>query len=137
MIEQEGTLYHHELGLVGNVWIRQNVLEGVGSKSKGHKHNFDHASLLTKGEVLVEVDGFEPKVFTAPTFIVIKKEHAHTFTSMSDVVNWYCVFALRDKEGLVTDMYSGDNSPYGIGSEDFSVDKLETLENETTDKDTK
>jgi hypothetical protein len=25
---------------------------------------------------------------------------------------WYCVFALRDENGEVTDVYSGDNSPY-------------------------
>jgi len=103
----------HELGYFGNIWVRQNFLEKAGDAHPGHKHNFDHVSLLACGRVRVTVEGFPPKEFTAPTFIVIKKEHNHRFEALEDGTLWYCVFALRDIAGNVTDFYGGDNSPYG------------------------
>lgn len=103
----------HELGYFGNIWVRQNFLKQSGDSVPGHLHHFDHVSLLASGKVLVEVEGCEPKEFTAPTFIVIKKEHRHKFTALEDKTIWYCVFALRDIDGNVTDIYDGNNSPYG------------------------
>lgn len=101
------------LGYFGNIWVRQNILLKAGDFTQGHKHHFDHVSMLISGKVQVEVDGFEPTEFTAPTFIVIKKELQHKFTALEDNSAWFCVFALRDVDGNVTDIYSGENSPYG------------------------
>lgn len=88
-----------ELGYFGNIWVRQNLLEKTGTSTVGHKHKFDHVSLLTQGRVQVHVEGYEPREFSAPTFIVIRKEHNHTFTALADNTIWYCVFALRDLNG--------------------------------------
>jgi hypothetical protein len=108
----------HELGYFGNIWVRQNYLQQAGETEHGHKHDFDHVSLLASGSVRVTVEGYPPKEFKAPTFIVIKKEHRHFFEALEDGTLWYCVFALRDVDGNVTDFYSGDNSPYGVGDSD-------------------
>jgi hypothetical protein len=108
-----------ELGYFGNIWVRQNYLEKAGEAHPGHKHNFDHVSLLASGKVRVTVEGYPPKEFTAPTFIVIKKEHNHHFEALEDGTLWYCVFALRDIDGNTTDFYSGDNSPYGTSDSEF------------------
>jgi hypothetical protein len=116
----------HELGYFGNIWVRQNLLERKGDETLGHLHHFDHVSLLAVGSVEVSVEGFEPKVFHAPTFIVIKKEHKHKFKALTQNALWYCVFALRDEEGGVTETYSGDNSPYGAVSLGDAI-KLEEL----------
>lgn len=110
------TVERHTIGCVGNVWVKQNYLAKAGDRAGGHKHFFDHVSLLTQGSVRVEVKGFEPKVFNAPTFIVIKKEYEHDFVALEDGTLWYCIFALRDENGEVTDIYSGDNSPYSSAS---------------------
>jgi|GEM_PF-910008 len=103
----------HELGYFGNIWVRKNFLRKAGESAPGHEHKFDHVSLLTRGSVRVEVEGHPPRDFHADTFIIIKKEHVHKFTALTDDVVWYCVFALRDVDGEVTDIYDGDNSPYG------------------------
>ena len=100
-----------ELGFFGNIWVRMNALDKAGDSNEGHKHHFDHVSLLTKGSVEVEVEGYPPKQFTAPTFIIIKKEHNHKFTALTDDVVYYCVFALRDIDGNVGDLYTEENSP--------------------------
>lgn len=100
-----------DLGFFGNIWVKQNHLE-QGDTNKGHKHFFDHVSLLTEGSVEVSVEGCEPKIFTAPTFIIIRKEHNHTFKALSPRVTWYCVFALRDLDGqVIDDLYGTQHDP--------------------------
>jgi hypothetical protein len=102
----------HELGMFGNIWVRQNLLEHSGDNHEGHKHYFDHVTLLVKGNVLVEVEGRVPKEFQAPTFIVIKKEHNHKITALTDDVLYYCVFALRDMDGnVVEEMFEDRHNP--------------------------
>ena len=101
-----------EMGYFGNIWVRQNVLEKVGDSFGGHKHYFDHVTLLSKGSVEVQVEGHAAKRFDAPTFIVIKKEHEHKVTALTDDVMYYCVFALRDMDGEVVDeMYEDKHNP--------------------------
>jgi len=117
----------HQLGYVGNVWVRTNYLEHKGDIAGGHTHDFDHVSLLCKGKVRVEVRGFPPKEFTAPTFIVIKKQYEHDFVALTDDVLWYCVFAFADG-GPPTEeaIYSAENCPVSeVDSGD--MEKLETF----------
>ena len=101
----------HELGFFGNIWVRQHFLEKAGDVIEGHKHHFDHVSLLTNGKVKVEVEGYEPKEFVAPTFIVIDKNHMHKITALEDKIVWYCVFALRDVDGNAGDIYGENHNP--------------------------
>ena len=101
-----------ELGYFGNIWVRQNILEKENESYPGHKHYFDHVTLLVKGKVSVEVEGHDLKEFQAPTFIVIKKEHQHKITALTDDVLYYCVFALRDNDGNVVDeMFEDKHNP--------------------------
>ena len=97
-----------ELGFFGNIWVRQNVMEGAGESFPGHKHKFDNVTLLSKGEIEVEVEGYEPKIFKAPTFVVVRKEHNHKITALTDDVLYYCVFAVRDLDGKPVDEIIAD-----------------------------
>lgn len=102
----------YELGYFGNIWVRQNSIDKAGDSFDGHKHHFDHVTLLVQGKILVEVDGYEPKEFVAPTFVVIKKDKQHKITALTDNVIYYCVFALRDHDGEVMDeMYEDKHNP--------------------------
>lgn len=101
-----------ELGFVGNIWVRQNYFEKAGDKVGGHIHYFDHVSLLAKGSVEVRIDGKDPRVFHAPTFIVIRKEHRHEVTALEDDTSWYCVFAARDIDGNVQEIVDPKNDPW-------------------------
>ena len=101
-----------QMGYFGNVWVRSHFFTKAGdTNGGGHKHHFDHVTLLAVGSVLVEMEGHEPKEFHAPTFIVIDKDHKHKLTALTDGVVYYCVFAVRDIDGEVSDLYSEDNSP--------------------------
>jgi hypothetical protein len=102
----------NQMGYFGNIWVRSHTFAKAGdSNGGGHKHNFDHVTLLAVGSVLVEVEGHEPKEFHGPTFIVIDKDHRHKFTALTDGVVYYCVFAMRDLDGEVTNTYDVNNSP--------------------------
>jgi hypothetical protein len=103
---------YSEMGYFGNIWVNQHVFHKAGDTSSGHVHKFDHVTLLVSGKVSVEVEGHEPKEFTAPTFIVIRKEHQHKFTALEDGTIYYCVFALRDMDGEVMDLYDEKHDPY-------------------------
>lgn len=102
----------YELGYFGNIWVRQNSIDNAGDSFPGHKHHFDHVTLLVQGKILVEVEGYEPKEYVAPTFVVISKDKQHKITSLTDNVVYYCVFALRDDNGEVIDpIYADKHNP--------------------------
>lgn len=106
-----------ELGWFGNIWVRQNHLENEGDSYQGHIHKFDHVTLLASGKVLIEVEGHNPKEFTAPTFIVIRKEHKHKITALAENTIYYCVFALRNLDGeVVDDIYGCQHDPMSASS---------------------
>jgi quercetin dioxygenase-like cupin family protein len=100
-----------ELGYFGNIWVRQNILEKEGDSHLGHKHHFDHVTLLVKGKIKVEVKGNSEKEFTAPTFVVIRKELEHKITALTDDVLYYCIFALRNLDGDVAEIYGEEHNP--------------------------
>ena len=119
-----------ELGYFGNIWVRQNALEYVGDSFHGHEHKFDHVTLLTTGKVSVQVDGSDPKEFTAPTFIVIRKEHRHKITALADGPIYYCVFALRDLNGEVMEIFGEQHDPYSADARNEGYwEKVKELEN--------
>jgi hypothetical protein len=105
-----------ELGYFGNIWVRQNVLELAGEAHDGHEHKFDHVTLLVSGKVSVALEGSDAKEFTAPTFIVIRKEHQHKITALEDGTVYYCVFALRDLDGDVMEVFGSQHDPECSGA---------------------
>lgn len=100
-----------ELGYFGNIWVKQNVLELAGEFHDGHEHKFDHVTLLVSGKVSIELEGSDAKEFTAPTFIVIKKERHHKITALADGTVYYCVYALRDMDGKVMEIFGPQHDP--------------------------
>jgi len=105
-----------ELGYFGNIWVRQNVLELAGEAHDGHEHKFDHVTLLVSGRVSVELESSEAKEFVAPTFIVIRKEHQHKITALENGTVYYCVFALRDLDGDVMEVFGSQHDPECSGA---------------------
>ena len=113
---------HFELGWFGNIWVRQHILHKSGDASVGHTHKFDHVTLLVKGSVEVSIEGYPPKQFQAPTFIVIRKEHQHTLTALEDECLYYCVFALRNLDGeVVEDIYTEKHDPLSASGVNLNV----------------
>ena len=100
-----------ELGYFGNIWVKQNVFDHAGEVHEGHFHKFDHVTLLVSGKVSVQIKDNPVKEFTAPTFIVIRKEHQHQFTALEENTIYYCVYALRDIDGNVMEIFGDEHDP--------------------------
>jgi len=118
-----------ELGYFGNIWVKQNVLELAGEAFNGHEHKFDHVTLLVSGKVSVELEGSDTKEFTAPTFIVIRKEHRHKITALADGTVYYCVYALRDIDGEVMEIFGPQHDPESASARNEGYwEKVKALE---------
>lgn len=101
-------------GPLGNVYFRPMRFEKKGQVVEGHKHNFDHVTFIWRGAVEVRVwrddesrADAKPKRFSAPSKIMIAKDRFHEFTALEDGTMAECIYALRDGEGQVTDVWNG------------------------------
>lgn len=100
----------------GNVFIRPQVLEKAGDEVEGHKHNFDHTTIIFRGQVCVKAkrpDGTiivrnfgEGTEFGIRHFLV-KAEVEHTITALVDDVEFWCVYSHRTPQGDVVQGYTG------------------------------
>jgi len=105
----------HEIGFFGNIWVRKLYFPTKEQVYEGHKHSHDHVSLLISGSVKVEVEGYEPKIFKAPTYIIIRAEYEHKITALEDNTLWWCLHAMRTEEGEVEELYTEYNDPLSGG----------------------
>lgn len=74
-----------------------------GDIEHGHHHNFDHATLVAHGSVLVRAKGKET-VFKAPMLIWIAKDVQHELVALEDNTVCACIHGLRDKYGDIVDV---------------------------------
>ena len=101
------------LGMVSNLWSRQMNFINAGDIEHGHKHHFDHLTLLATGALRVTIDGKDTD-YKAPYMIFISKDKHHELTALENNTVAYCIHALRDKDtGDIIDpsMYPNGNIP--------------------------
>lgn len=96
---------------VSNIWLRQMVFKNKGDANEGHKHTYDHVTLVAYGSVRVHVDG-KTSDFVAPQMIYIKQGKSHFIEALEDNTIAFCVHALRDKD--TGDVIAQDQIPLGI-----------------------
>jgi len=85
---------------LSNVYTRMMHFVKKGDTEMGHKHTFDHATLISSGSVLYEVlsDTGEveySKTFTSPDMVFVNKDKFHRITSLEDNTVCGCIHALR------------------------------------------
>ena len=100
------------IGCVANLFSRMMHFEKAGDKELGHKHQFDHMTLLAKGRLRVTVEGVTTD-FTAPHQIYIHKDKNHELEALVDDTVAYCIHALRDGDG-VDDIIDPSMIPAGV-----------------------
>ncbi len=95
----------HPEGAYGNVYIRPMTFAHIGSVIEGHKHNFDHVTMLWAGAVRAmatlpngkKVDKvFQARADHGPTFLKIPKETEHEFIALAPNTIAFCIYAHRD-----------------------------------------
>lgn len=106
---------------ISNVYTRTMHFKNKGDIEIGHKHTYDHGTLVSNGSVLYEVlDGLDgnavaSKIFEAPNMIFVDKNKYHRITALEDNTVCACIHALRtnDEELIPPDSFIepliGDN----------------------------
>ena len=94
---------------ISNVFSRMMIFNKAGDVELGHKHNYDHGTLVSSGSVKVDMlaDDKETvissKIFKAPTFIFVKKEHYHQLTALEDNTICACIHAIITIDDEIVD----------------------------------
>ena len=84
-----------QLSLISNLWIKLMTFEQAGDVNEGHKHVFDHPTLLVKGSLEVDIEGVKTR-FEAPHIVFIARETVHTLTALEPGTVAACIHAIRD-----------------------------------------
>jgi hypothetical protein len=74
-----------------------------GDMMRGHYHNYDHITLLSKGSVRITKDTGEQEILTAPAMYLTKHDVRHEIEALEDDCVASCVHAIRDDDGTVID----------------------------------
>jgi quercetin dioxygenase-like cupin family protein len=85
----DGVIVQHHY--YGNVYAKE-VHINAGKTLVGHKHIYDHLSILAAGSVLVEVDDV-PTIHKGPTSVHIAAGKSHQVTALENSL-WYCIHAV-------------------------------------------
>ena len=94
---------------LSNVYSRLMHFLKKGDIENGHKHTYDHATLVSSGSVLVEVlDEFtnkpiSSKTFTAPNMVFINKDKIHRLIALEDNTVCSCIHAIRTIDDEIVD----------------------------------
>lgn len=103
------------IGCVSNIWSRQMHFKKTGDTELGHKHTYDHLTLLAHGKLKVTVNNKDVTIFEAPHMIFIEKDTEHMLEALVDNTVAYCIHALRDKDKS-GDILDPNMIPAGIQS---------------------
>lgn len=94
---------------ISNVYSRLMHFKRKGDVEHGHRHSFDHGTLVSSGSVLVEIldsitkETISKKEVVAPNFIFIDKDKYHKLTALEDNTVCACIHALRTIDGELLD----------------------------------
>lgn len=96
--------------VVANVWCALMHFEKAGDVMAGHKHKFDHQTLLAHGSFRVTVDGEMLGDFDAPMLLTIKAGQNHEFIALTDNAVASCIHPITKGENY-DDIVEPDDLP--------------------------
>jgi quercetin dioxygenase-like cupin family protein len=94
---------------LSNVYSRLMHFLKKGDIENGHKHTYDHATLVSSGSVLVEVldeltgEPISSKTFSSPNMVFIHKDKIHRLIALEDNTVCSCIHAIRTIEDEIVD----------------------------------
>jgi predicted metal-dependent enzyme (double-stranded beta helix superfamily) len=105
----------------GNIFIRKRPMARAGDLSVGHKHNFDHTTIVFRGAVRVrrwappatqDDQPSDTKDFHAPAHFLVRAGDIHEITALIDDTEFWCVYSHRDPHGNVVQQDDGWTEAY-------------------------
>lgn len=100
----------------GNIFIRKNPLAKAGDFVEGHKHNFDHTTVVFRGAVHVKAmlpnGTVIERDFVAPSHFLVRADVEHEITATADDTEFWCVYSHRNAQGDVIQEDNGWGAAY-------------------------
>ena len=90
----------------GNIFIRTKGKLTKGQIIEGHKHNFDHTSLVLSGAIRLTKNG-ETTECRAPSWVLIEAGVEHQIEVLEEGTVFWCVYAHRNPQGEIVQEYTG------------------------------
>jgi quercetin dioxygenase-like cupin family protein len=84
----------------GNIFTREMVFHKVGDRNQGHKHTYDHYTILTSGSVQRVIDDIPDQEFRAPSIFLTPKDQVHQFIALEPNTVVLCFHILKDENGV-------------------------------------
>ena len=95
----------------GNVFIRPNKLAKAGDAIEGHRHNFDHTTIVFTGAIRITAtlpDGSQRCADKrAPGYLLIRKDVTHRIEALEPDSVFWCVYSHRTPQGDVVQEWDG------------------------------
>jgi len=98
-----------QITCISNVYTRMMHFVKTGNIEEGHKHYYDHATLLASGSLKVSVqdpvtkDLLEGVHYKAPAMIFIRKGMVHQLEALENNTVAFCIHALKDEDEQIID----------------------------------
>lgn len=104
----------------GNIFLRPMRFAKAGDVVKGHAHNFDHTTFVTRGAVRIErltdlgevQDSVDKAAEDTFNWVLIRAGVIHRITALRDDSLANCVYAHRDPQGEVVAVHEGWTPAY-------------------------
>lgn len=100
----------------GNIFMRKWRGVAKGHVIEGHKHTFDHTTIVFVGAVNVKAtlpDGKTvERTFRAPTHFLVKADVEHQITALEEGTEFWCVYSHRNGQGDIVEEYTGWEPAY-------------------------
>ena len=99
------------IAIFGEVVVCGNVARRPATIQKGgvmppHEHNFNHGTLVTKGELHLCLENMKTgeikkEIYNAGDFFEVPSDWMHSVSAPNGPVEYSCFFAVRDEDGGV------------------------------------
>ena len=99
----------------GNIFLRKWRGIEKGHVIEGHKHNFDHTTIVFTGAVKVRAkvqSGEIEREFRAPTHFLVRAGVEHEYTALEDGTEYWCVYSHRTAQGDIVQEFTGWGPSY-------------------------
>lgn len=102
----------------GNIFIRKGTIAKAGEFVEGHKHNFDHVTIIRRGRFLIEQLDDDHNVVRSVErgaidgHVLIKAGVEHKLTALEDDSVYWCIYAHRTPQGEIVEQYDGWEQSY-------------------------
>jgi hypothetical protein len=90
-----------QMTLINNLLVKMFFYTEIGDVNPGggHKHTFDHITLLARGSLRLDTDAGQ-EIHIAPKLFVTKSGVQHKFTALEQNTVMCCVVPIRDGDGV-------------------------------------